>query len=121
MYDPQIMRWHVQDKFADVYLALTPYQYAANNPIKNIDEGGHLLRDKDGNIIATSTGNAKVIDVTYRNGQSQLTVKLQEITIYTDAGTPVQAYRAIKAYVAEKSGDGYAPQQENSTNKEYDG
>jgi RHS repeat-associated protein len=121
MYDNQIGRWMVQDKFADVYLALTPYQYAANNPIKNIDEGGHLLRDKDGNIIATSTGNAKVIDRTYtvlRNGQqAQVTVQLQEITIYTDAGTPVQAYRAVKAYVAEKSGDGYAPQQETPLTK----
>ena len=117
MYDSQLGRWHVQDKFADVYIALSPYQYAANNPIKNIDEAGHLLRDKDGNIIATSTGNAKVIDLTYRKGQSQVTVQLQEITIYTDAGTPVQAYRAIKAYVAEKSGNGYAPQQETPLTK----
>jgi hypothetical protein len=53
----------------------------------------------------------KTIDRTYtvlRNGQQA------QVTIYTDAGTPVQAYRAIKAYIAEKSGDGYAPQQETS-------
>ncbi len=121
MYDPQIGRWHVQDKFADVYVALTPYQYSANNPIKNIDEAGRLLRDKDGNVIATSNGNAKVIDRTYnvmRNGQqAQVTIQMKEVTIYTDAGTPVQAYQAVKAYVAEKSGEGFAPQQETPLTK----
>ena len=57
MYDPQLGRWFNHDKFAEVYVALTPYQYAANNPIKIIDVAGHLLQDKDVNIIATSTGN----------------------------------------------------------------
>lgn len=112
MYDAQIGRWHVQDKFADVYIALAPYQYAANNPIKNIDEAGHLLRDKDGNIIATSNGNAKVIDRTFNasiGGKSvQVKVELREVTIYTDAGTPVQAYQAIKSYVSEKVGKEYS-------------
>lgn len=112
MYDAQIGRWHVQDKFADVYIALAPYHYAANNPIKNIDEAGHLLRDKDGNIIATSNGNAKVIDRTFNasiGGKSvRVKVELREVTIYTDAGTPVQAYQAIKSYVSEKVGKEYA-------------
>src|SRR5690606_31456088 len=85
----------------------------ANNPIKNIDEAGHLIRDKDGNIIATSNGNAKVIDRTYNasiGGKSvQVKEELREVTIYTDAGTPVQAYQAIKSYVSEKVGKEYGP------------
>lgn len=108
MYDNQIGRWHTQDKFSEVYVALTPYQYAANNPIKNIDEAGHLLKDKDGNIIATSTGQITSdsrpipISKSEREGgvKSQKVVFEQEkITVYTDKGTPVTAYRTVKTYI----------------------
>src|SRR6187399_598833 len=93
MYDPQIGRWFNHDKFAEVYVALTPYQYAANNPIEIIDEAGHLLKDKDGNIIATSTGNTysrneaiqKIDGVEYRT-----TSTYNEVVVYTDKGTPVR-------------------------------
>ena len=108
-YDPQIGRWFNQDKFAEVYVALTPYQYAANNPIKNIDEAGHLLKDKDGNIIATSNGMAPSItrSVTMGDGSKQsIKIDMESVTIYTDAGTPVQALRAVKSYVAEIGVDG---------------
>lgn len=115
MYDAQIGRWHVQDKFADVYIALSPYQYAANNPIKNIDEGGHLLRDKDGNIIATSDGNAKIIERAYDTKQGRVTIQLRQVTVYTDEGTPVQAYQAIKAYLEERQSDGGLGTQQETT------
>ena len=108
MYDPQLGRWYAQDKFAEVYLALTPYQYAANNPIKNIDEAGHLLKDKDGNIIATSNGMAPSITrtVTMGDGSKQsIKIDMESVTIYTDAGTPVQALRAVKSYVASITTD----------------
>jgi RHS repeat-associated protein len=105
MYDPQIGRWHLQDKFADVYLALAPYQYAANNPIKIIDEAGHLLKDKDGNIIATSNGN-KVYDKTIgKSGSSSIVYKYKSVTIYTDKGNPVSAQMVVgyvKRTVSEK-------------------
>ncbi|HEY4785682.1 MAG TPA: RHS repeat-associated core domain-containing protein, partial [Bacteroidales bacterium] len=39
-YDPQIARWHVQDRFAEKCLNLSPYQYATNNPILFIDING---------------------------------------------------------------------------------
>jgi RHS repeat-associated protein len=106
LQDPQLGRWHTQDKFSEVYAAVSPYQYAANNPIKIIDEGGHLLKDKDGNVIATSNANAKVIDRSYvvknKDGSfSKRTVELKEVTVYTDAGTAVQAYQVIGAMVAD--------------------
>ncbi len=34
MYDPAIGRFNIQDAFAEKYDMMTPYQYAANNPIR---------------------------------------------------------------------------------------
>ena len=39
-YDPQIGRFTTQDAYTEKYFPLTPYQYAANNPIKFIDVNG---------------------------------------------------------------------------------
>jgi RHS repeat-associated protein len=39
-YDPQIGRFGTQDKFAEKYDPLTPYQYGANNPIRYVDMNG---------------------------------------------------------------------------------
>lgn len=43
MYDNQIGRFFTQDRFAEQYFTLTPYQYGANNPILFIDENGDSL------------------------------------------------------------------------------
>jgi len=43
MYDAQIGRFHVQDRFSEKYHNLNPYQYAANNPISIIDINGDSL------------------------------------------------------------------------------
>ncbi len=37
MYDPALGRFHTQDAFAEKYISMTPYQYAANNPALYID------------------------------------------------------------------------------------
>lgn len=44
MYDPQIGRFHVQDRFADKYFDFNPYQYCADNPIKYVDVNGDTIR-----------------------------------------------------------------------------
>ena len=42
-FDPQIGRFTTQDRFAEKYLDLSPYQYGANNPINNIDVNGDSI------------------------------------------------------------------------------
>jgi len=42
-YDGALGRFHKQDRFAEKYLNLAPYQYAANNPILFIDVNGDSI------------------------------------------------------------------------------
>ncbi len=43
-YDPAIGRFPSQDRFAEKYYPLSPYQYGANNPILNIDVNGDSIQ-----------------------------------------------------------------------------
>ena len=110
LQDPQLGRWWTQDKFAEVYVALTPYHYAANNPVKIVDEAGHLLRDgtKQNNIIATSTGNiyTRTSDVTGTDGNTyRVNGTFKEVVVYTDKGTPITALQMVSQYVQQQSTD----------------
>lgn len=40
MYDNQIGRWQTQDPLSDLYASASPYNYALNNPISNMDRMG---------------------------------------------------------------------------------
>ncbi|MFN4314486.1 MAG: RHS repeat-associated core domain-containing protein [Chitinophagaceae bacterium] len=42
MYDNQIGRWHVQDKFSEVMYGWSPYQYVFNNPLRFVDVNGDV-------------------------------------------------------------------------------
>ena len=43
MYDPAVGRFFTQDRFAEKYYPMTPYQYAANNPLLYVDVNGDSL------------------------------------------------------------------------------
>lgn len=43
MQDPQLGRFWQQDAFSEKYYGFSPYQYAANNPAKNIDINGDTV------------------------------------------------------------------------------
>lgn len=93
MYDAQILRWHAQDKYSEVYNGVSPYQYALNNPIRFIDKNGNFIVDKDGKIIATSTGRTEKITTNAWDGKPGVTAEYEVYTIYTNAGTPVEAWK----------------------------
>ncbi|SFF61066.1 RHS repeat-associated core domain-containing protein [Thermoflexibacter ruber] len=57
-YDAQIGRFFKVDRFAEKYYNFSPYQYAANNPIRYIDVNGD-------SIYVQYDGH----NLTYRNGQ----------------------------------------------------
>lgn len=58
-FDPEIGRFHTQDRFAEKYFSLTSYQYGANNPTLYIDVNGDSL-SVTGNQTAVDKYNAIV-------------------------------------------------------------
>ena len=56
-YDSSIGKFHSTDRFAEKYSSISPYQYGANNPIRNIDVNGDSLKI-----------SYKGIDIVYQDG-----------------------------------------------------
>ena len=68
MYDAQLGRFHTIDRFSSKYAPLSPYQYAANNPIRNIDINGDSILIKNGRELINYHDDGKL----YWNGTNKL-------------------------------------------------
>jgi len=112
MYDQRIGKWFSVDPMREVYTSLSPYSYSANNPVNILDAEGNVLKDKNGNIIATSTGvvSGGAYPSTYTRSKTGITestvsVSYEKVKIYADDGTPIEALRLIEAHVTIKKYD----------------
>ena len=109
IYDPRVGRWWSLDPLRQVYTSISAYAFAANNVLNITDIKGQILRDKEGNIIATANAtvdkqnNQRVID--YKSG-AQLKIEYKYVTIYTDEGNPVTAQIVTKAVLTTKNKEG---------------
>jgi RHS repeat-associated protein len=65
MYDNQIGRFFTQDRFADLYQSLNPYQYTANNPINYIDVNGDYI-----SIEQQNEKGVVVLSLLYERGKA---------------------------------------------------
>ncbi|MDN4167036.1 RHS repeat-associated core domain-containing protein, partial [Cytophagales bacterium LB-30] len=95
-YDPWLGRFNVVDAYADKYFSMSPYQYAANNPMLFVDVNGDsidvsgILADKDlakvfSAFFNTKTGKAFIGQFAAK-GQSVLGHTFEEDGAYHSAG-----------------------------------
>ena len=69
MYDAALGRFFTQDRFAEKYFPLSPYQYAANNPISNIDINGDSIMVSVVNTVKDINGKKTTTTTQYYYGQ----------------------------------------------------
>ena len=72
-YDLVIGRFNTIDRFAEKYDNLTPYQYAGNNPVLNIDVNGDSIKVNTSvsvNLSSIGLGNLNIATSVYFQGGS---------------------------------------------------
>jgi RHS repeat-associated protein len=98
MYDAQLGRFFIQDRFAEKYASFTPYQYALNNPVLFIDINGDSVNTSqmtDGELKSYQSGiednrdNSKLFDAMYselESSQNMFTVKFGKTAVRPTGG-----------------------------------
>jgi len=69
MYDAALGRFMTQDRYSEKYYPLSPYQYAANNPISNIDINGDSIWVTVTSTITNADGTTSAQNDRYYYGQ----------------------------------------------------
>ena len=72
MYDAQIGRFNVVDRYSEKYLNFSPYQYGANNPIRYIDKNGDSIIISQAFADNWETNHAFESFANTKQGQKQL-------------------------------------------------
>jgi RHS repeat-associated protein len=113
LYDSRLGRWLSVDKAFFGYPNQSTYSFCINNPIKFIDANGEWVVDENGNIIyTTDKPNSYYVQAVYdvvRDGNGnvvsykRLIVQADEVTILTNKGTPVKAYKVNSSFVTEQT------------------
>ena len=70
MQDPVLGRFHTMDRFCENYYALSPYQFAANNPFNNIDVNGDSISISVKSTIAGTDGFSTIQTNTFIYSQT---------------------------------------------------
>jgi len=85
-YMPALGRFGVTDRFADKEPGLTPYQYAANNPIRNIDVNGDsvIVGFKDIFPPTGATKHSVLVHVNEETGNRRVIAEAQ-----SEANAPI--------------------------------
>jgi RHS repeat-associated protein len=108
LYNSWNGKWLKTDPDDRLYPSASPYNFALNNPIFNIDPNGRHVVDANGNIVYTKVGNEKNLsehagmsnyfeqginaskEIGYRF--DQINIKYQVVHIYANDGTPIPVY-----------------------------
>ncbi|TFF36206.1 DUF6443 domain-containing protein [Mucilaginibacter psychrotolerans] len=95
-YDPVIGRWGRLDRYSEYYTSITPYNYAGNNPIKNIDINGDKISAVATDKIKVTIDGVAVADITV-----QAEVYFEGSTAYYEKGG--EAYKGSDEFIAQIS------------------
>jgi RHS repeat-associated protein len=74
MYDAQLGRFFTQDRFADKYFTLSPYSYAANDPINLVDINGDSIWFTIKDNVVTMHVTGKVMNLSSKDTDMDETV-----------------------------------------------
>ncbi len=114
-YDPALGRFMTQDRFAEKYYNLSPYQYAANNPVLMIDvNGDSLWINYRGNDILYQNGSLYNQDGTAYTGKGVKLDKSGNVTGYK--GFLKQSMNALGAMAGTTEGGAMLTELQGSTN-----
>lgn len=86
MYDPAIGRFHTQDRFSEDFVEWSPYHYANNNPITNIDVNG------DSTFVTTNDDGAWDVQDVRTDGSEKGIYLVNDDGTYTDVGETVTSH-----------------------------